>query len=101
MTTDFWDRQADKALAAGEVVTTWADGFGNWHAKVQFEPPGYGNTHLAANIDRIRAKARRAIRREILARERGPIRPVRVHVSENDLDHMNVMRSITFAETPY
>lgn len=83
-----------------ETVTTWADGFGIWHARVTFPSPGYGPDHLAANIDRIRAKARRAIRREIL--ERAPrdarIGAVRVHVSANSLDHMNVMRSITFAE---
>lgn len=82
----------------GETVTTWADGFGIWHARVDFPAPGYGPGFLDQHIDRIRAKARRAIRREILAREAGPIAPVRVHVSANDLDSANRMRSLTFAE---
>jgi hypothetical protein len=87
----------------GETVTTYANGFGIWHARVDFPSPGYGPGYLRAHGDRIRAKARRAIRREILARERDGItlRPVRVHVSHNDLNHMNQMRSLTFAETNY
>lgn len=91
-------RAFEESAAKREAVTAWADGFGVWHARVSFPYPGYGNTYLDANIDRIRAKARRAIRREILARERGPIGPVRVHVVANNLDHMNRMRSITYAE---
>lgn len=82
-----------------ETVTTWADGFGTWHARVNFSGIGYGPAYLDQHIDRIRAKARRAIRREILARQAGPISPVRVHVTANDLDSMNVMRSITYSET--
>lgn len=87
----------------GETVHTWADAFGIWHARVTF-PGGYGPSHLGANIDRIRAKARRAIRREIVEREgkwHDPnLRGYRcaVHVVANDLDHMNLMHSITFAE---
>lgn len=81
-----------------ETVTTWADGFGSWHARVDFPYPGYGNVYMDENIDRIHAKARRAIRREILAREAGPIGPVRIHVAANDQDHMGRMRSITYAE---
>lgn len=82
-----------------ETVATWADGHGAWHARVTFPGRGYGPAHLDQHIDRIRAKARRAIRREILAREAGPVAPIRVHVAAHDLDSMNVMRSITYAET--
>ena len=81
-----------------EIITTWADGFGNWHAKVTFPYPGYGPQYLESNIDRIRAKARRAIRREILARQNGAIKAVKVYVSANELDHMNRMQSITYGE---
>lgn len=81
-----------------ETVTTWADGFGRWHARVNFGGIGYGPAYLDQHIGRIRARARRAIRRELLARESDPIRPVRVEVVANDLDAMNVMRSITYAE---
>ena len=54
-------------------------------------------------MDSIRAAARRAIRREILERmPRGTtaaqLRPVRIVVTANDLDHMNVLRSLTFGE---
>lgn len=84
---------------APESVHTWADSFGVWHARVEFPSPGYGPDFLERNIDRIRAKARRAIRREIAGRERGPIGPVRVEVVRNDeLDHMNLMHGITYAE---
>lgn len=85
-------------MSDNETVSTYADGLGIWHAKVSFPYPGYSPSYLAANIDRIRAKARRAIRREILQREAGPIGPIRIHVSANDLDHMNRMQSITFSE---
>lgn len=85
-------------MTMSETVETWTDAFGFWHAKVSFPYPGYGPAHVSTNIDRIRAKARRAIRREILARENGPIRPVRVFVSANHIDHMNRLRSITYAE---
>lgn len=82
----------------GETVHTLADSFGVWYARITFPDGGYGPDHLKANADRIRAKARRAIRRQILAREAGPIRPVRVEVVKNDVDHMNVMHSITYKE---
>lgn len=80
-----------------ETVKTYADGFGCWAAKVSF-PGGAGPQWMDANHSRIRAKARRAIRREILARENGPINPVRIEVIANNLDHMNLMHSITFKE---
>lgn len=55
----------------GKPVTTWADGYGLWHARVEFPDTGYGNTgelSLEANWDSIRAAARRAIRDEIESR---------------------------------
>lgn len=81
-----------------ETVHTWADGFGVWHARVSFPSPGYGPSYLAERMAGIRARARRAIRAEILAREAGPAGPVRVEVTANELDHMNLMHSITFSE---
>lgn len=81
-----------------ESVHTWADSFGRWHARVTFPGIGYGPQYLNGEIARIRAKARRAIRREIAARQGEQRFTVRVKVAANDLDHMNVMRSITFAE---
>ncbi len=82
-----------------ETVTTWANGFGRWFAKVEFPTSGYGPQHLEANIDRIRAKARRAIRREINARqELTSDYFVYVQVEESDIDSLNVMHSITYGE---
>lgn len=87
--------------AVTESVHTYADGFGIWHARVEFPSPGYGPGYLDAEWSRIRAKARRAIRREILARApRGgaPGWVCRVEVVANDLDSLNRMHSVTFAE---
>ena len=89
---------AGKRNGADEIVTTSADAFGNWHAKVIFPAPGYGPQYLDENADRIRAKARRAIRAEIAARQSSPVGPVRVEVKANSLDHLNRMRSITYSE---
>lgn len=81
-----------------ETLSVWANGFGVWSCRVTFPGIGYGPLYLDANADRIRAKARRAIRREILARNTGQIAPVRVVVSASNLNHMNIMRSVTFTE---
>ncbi|WNY15204.1 hypothetical protein SEA_MACGULLY_102 [Rhodococcus phage MacGully] len=83
----------------GEQVTVWADGFGRWFARVDFPEPGYGPQYLDGAIDRIRAKARRAIKRAVLARgEADTGWTCRVVVAANNLDHMNRMRSITYGE---
>lgn len=82
-----------------ETVVTWADGFGTWHARVEFPFPGYGPQYLAENITRIRAKARRAIRRELVARYQvSPAYRLSIHIEANNLDHLNRMHSITFKE---
>lgn len=88
-----------------ETVTTYADGFGRWYARVDFAP-GYSPEMLDRHIDRIRAKARRHIRAEIIERTTGPIAPVRVEITDdlwrapyrNGPDHMNVWWSITYRE---
>ena len=86
---------------SGETVTTWADGFGNWHAKVTFPAPGYGPAYLEEHGARIRAKAQRAIKREIEKRS-GPANwtgyRVRVQVEANELNAQNQMRSIVYGE---
>lgn len=82
-----------------ETVNTWADGFGRWHARVTFPSPGYDPAQLAAHAARIRVKARRHIRRALVQRgEAGSGWPCRVELAANDLNHMNVMRSLTFRE---
>jgi len=87
------------AVATGETVKVWANGYRRWHVRVTFPAPGYGPSHLAGEIDRIRAKARRAIRRAVIERgESGPGWVCRVEVAESDLDSLNVTQSITFRE---
>lgn len=87
---------------ASEMVTTWADGFGRWHARVDLPGIGYGD-YLNSQIDRIRAKARRAIRREIRLRGsdwgNANMGPVRVEVVDSR-QHPNTLTtmSITYAE---
>lgn len=56
------------------TTETWADGFGNWHARVEFEPALSVNDsrrefNLDAKWDTIRRAARRAILRELTERE--------------------------------
>ena len=95
------------------TITTHADGFGNWHARVEFPEHGYGNAGehaLERHWDTIRRSARRAIRREIVQREqrRGEtlaqtsarIRPVRVEVEAQGIyASSNVWYSVTFKES--
>lgn len=87
-------------VKSDETLTVWANGFGVWHAKI-VSKIGFGNagdSNIDRHIDRIRAKACRAIRREILAREDGPIHPVRVEVDEVLAYGTGVIYSITFKE---
>lgn len=48
-------------------VTTFADGHGIWHARLDFEIP-QGNTEAALSESAMRARARRAITKELQAR---------------------------------
>ena len=88
----------------GSPVHTWADGFGNWHARVDFPSHGYGNAGeyaLDAHWDAIRAAARRAIRAELTERmsARVCIAPVRVEVESQGIHaSSNVWHSVTFRE---
>lgn len=85
-----------------ETVNTYADGYGRWHSTVTLDG-GYGPAYLDERWSALRQKARRAIRREILARDPGtiwegqPLR-IRVEVAANNLDSLNLMRSVTFRE---
>lgn len=49
-------------------IRTWADGFGNWHAHITLGLP-IAHADLAGQLSKLRASARRAIRRELLARD--------------------------------
>lgn len=82
-----------------EKITTWADGFGIWHARVTFPEPGYDSTKLASHDrSRIRTRARLAIRSEIQQRQGEQRFTVSVEVVESDQDDDGVTRSITYRE---
>lgn len=86
-------------MSSGETVTTWADGFGRWHARVRFAEPGYGRDALDRNADRVRARARRAIRREVIARgEAGQGWVCRVQIVDAFVGPGAVTTSLVFAE---
>lgn len=84
-------------------LTLWADGFANWHAKAIFTIP-LGNTIDAYFVlENARAAARRAIRREILARSprdatAQDLARIRVKVSANSSLGTGQLTTITWKE---
>lgn len=82
------------SVARDYTVTTWADGFGRYHAEIRCTGPGWGNTADAPSAAAHRERARRAIRRRL----EDPKAVLRLEVAANEIDHMNRLRSITFRE---
>lgn len=86
-----------------ERVVVYADGFGRWYARVDFTEP-VGPHFMLHHQERLRAKARRAIRRQIVLRQSQPVPPVRLEVADDlfrhgtSPDHMNQWWSITYRE---
>lgn len=77
-------------------VTTWADGFGRWYAKVSI---GYPAQSDRVDSARLRAAARRAIRRQLAARDAmGAGWRLSVEVVANHVGADNRLYSITYAE---
>lgn len=79
--------------------TTWADGYGRWHCRIDFRF-GVGNTPDGEALKhRGLAAAKRAIRQELRAREGGTAL-ARLHyvVTANKIDSLNRMWSITVSE---
>lgn len=79
-------------------VTTWADGFGIWHARVTLAIATPSDT---LKYDSVRSVARRAIRREIVARApRHGLCDYRVKIvlDKTDLRADNRLYSVTFRE---
>lgn len=81
-------------------LTTWADGFGRWHARVS-SAAGWGNAgvrDVERHLPAMRERARRAIRDEITQRQALPVGPIALVVADNVQDAQGVFRSFTFAE---
>jgi hypothetical protein len=97
-------REVEAWAAANRVgrkrntITTYADGFGVWHARVTL---GYPAPCDALDGNSLRGAARRAIRRELEARApRGGLQGyrLRVEVAQNELGADNRLYSITYKE---
>ena len=79
-------------------VTTWADGYGVWHAKVTLAIATPSDT---LKIDNVRRVARRAIKRELEARaNRFGLAgyKTKIGIDKTDLGADNRLYSITFVE---
>lgn len=87
------------------TLTSWADGFGLWHCRVEFGSHGYGNTGFYAlerHWDSIRGTARRAMRREIQSRSALDLigKRLRIEVEAQGIHaSTNVWYSVTFKES--
>lgn len=80
------------------TLTTWANGFGVWHCRADFNF-GVGNTGDAEALKyKALAAAKRAIRRELKLREGDKLGRLGYEVADNDIDSLNRMWSITVAE---
>ena len=79
-------------------VETWADGYGVWHAKVTLAIATPSDT---LNIDNVRRVARRAIKRELMARQSLESLygyKTKIGIDKTDLGADNRLYSITFVE---
>jgi len=86
-------------MSNGYSLTSWADGFNRWYCRADFEFPGLGNTYEAEKIKyRALDACKRKIREEITSREAKPIRRLSYYVSDNKIDTLNRLHSITVAE---
>jgi hypothetical protein len=89
-----------KGKIMGYELTTWANGFGIWHCRADFAPPGVGNSPEGEAVKyRALAACKRKIRQEVAEREAPrTVRRLSYHVVANNLDSLNRMWSITVAE---
>jgi hypothetical protein len=82
------------------TLTTWANGFGIWHCRIDFAYPGLGNTGEAERVaaNAIRA-AKRKIRREIEEQENINIKRLSYEVKANETQlGSGRLLSLTIAE---
>lgn len=88
------------------TITTWANGYGLWHAKATFTEP-IGNTYEALKVlDRAHDALRRAIRKEITERaatheNATPLKGVKLKYEVKEfaqIQSANLATSLTIAE---
>ena len=79
-------------------ISTYADGFGIWYARVDFLGP-MGNSGEAERIVySAMENAKRYIRNELKVRQNAPLRRTYYEVTANKIDSMNRLWSITLGE---
>jgi hypothetical protein len=80
------------------TIESWADGYGLWYARALFGS-GVGNTPEAERLKHNAvAQCKRRIREELKERNTQPLRRLRYEISDNNIDSMNRMWSITVKE---
>ena len=80
------------------TIESWADGYGLWYARALFGS-GVGNTPEAERLKHNAvAQCKRRIREELKERNTQPLRRLRYEISNNNIDSMNRMWSITVKE---
>jgi hypothetical protein len=82
------------------VLTTWANGFGIWHCRADFDSPGVGNSPEAEALKyRALAACKRKIRQEVAQREKPrAVARLSYAIAANEIDQLNRMWSITVME---
>lgn len=87
-------------MDTGYSIHTYANGYGVWCARITF-PNGAGNTGAGERlIANALAAARRAIRRELIARGNGSTLPaLRYELIANSSYGSGALSSLTLAET--
>lgn len=80
------------------AVTTWADGFGAWHARVTFVEPRPAPSYADGEAQQVRATALQAIRYALELRGNGEPITVRLRLGEVEVGADGLARSITYVE---
>lgn len=81
-------------------VTTWADGFGLWHARVSFVEPRPAPSHTDGEAGRIHAWALRNVRYALALRGNGEPITVDVRLDDVETNADGLALSVTYVEVP-
>jgi hypothetical protein len=87
-----------KRMSEYYKITTYADGFGDWHARVDFTGPMGNSGDDERIVYAAMENAKRYIRNELKARQSAPLARTYYEVTENEIDQFNYMWSITIGE---
>lgn len=87
-------------MAKDYTLTTWANGYGVWHCRIDFNGAGAGNGPEGLElVENARAAAQKKIRKEIIDREAPTkIRRLKYEVVANREASTGQLMSLTIAE---